>query len=113
MTDKTIIAILVSGLLIAILFGGYNIKKNLNYTREVKKQYELKLSDLKEQLQQSESVRQRLRQDGVILHNRYVDLLRQDSLLVKKMDSIRGRFDHLTPSELQDAMIKEHKRFAR
>lgn len=115
MTDsKTIIIYILSGaLLLSIIAGGYAINKTLKYTNEVKQHYELELSKLKTDLQQSESQRQRLFKDADLLRATYSNLLREDSLRRLTLDSIHGKFDNLTPSELQDAMITEHKNFTK
>ena len=113
MTKTIIIYILGGSLILAILGGGYAINKTLKYTNEVKQHYELQLSKLKADLQQSESQRERLLQDADLLRADYRYLLREDSLRKLEQEAIQGKFDKLTPSELQDAMIAEHKNFTK
>ena len=113
MIDKktATIYILTFIILLSLVFGQYRVDSKIEYTKTLKKEYDKQLSTIKSQLKESESSRQRLLEDVAILRNSYSDLRNQDSLKSLELDSIRGMFDHLTPSQLQKIMTEEYERF--
>jgi predicted histidine transporter YuiF (NhaC family) len=108
--DITII-ILVILLVVALFFGYSKIKALKQENRDQKQQYESELKSYEQQLTKLKLEHELLVFNLDSTVNMGKHLLHLDSLKQQQLDSIASMFTTLTPSQLQEVMILEWRKY--